>query len=181
MLKQELDDTYLALVERHIQQLRFPQGVLLSAQLGKGNEGMKYLLCSQNSRNRKWFHRFFTSRSQIYSYTLNPRNDSGAIVLGELRDQGLASAANSTAQAAEHVESFFNVLRRELAFYIACLNLYDHVKALRCPTAFPQPAPAGMHTFSCTGLCDITLALTMKTTVVGNDILDGKALKLPDK
>jgi DNA mismatch repair protein MutS len=37
MIEQELDDAYLATVAKHIQALRFPKGVLLSAQLGNGN------------------------------------------------------------------------------------------------------------------------------------------------
>jgi len=177
MIQRELDDEYLALVERHVQQLHFPHGVLLSAQLGKGNEGSGYVLCYPNDAGRNWLQRLFASRSPSYSYTLHPRDEAGARVLGELRDRGLARAANAVAQAAEHIESFFNVLRWELAFYIGCLNLYEQLMALGEPVAFPQPMPANERRFSCAGLYDITLALTLGKPVVGNDIsADGKSL-----
>lgn len=177
MIQRELDDEYLTLVERHVQRLRFPQGVLLSAQLGKGNEGSGYVLCYPNDADRNWLQRLFTLHSPIYSYTLHPRDDAGARVLGELRDRGLARAANAIAQAAEQIESFFNVLQWELAFYIGCLNLYEQLMALGEPVAFPQPVPANQCRFSCAGLYDVTLALTMGTPVVGNDIsADGKSL-----
>jgi DNA mismatch repair ATPase MutS len=98
-------------------------------------------------------------------------------VLGQLRDRGLARAANSAAQAAEHIESFFEVLRFELAFYVGCLNLYDQLRQLDEPVVFPEVAPAGERRFCCTGLYDISLALVMKERVVGNEVTaDGKSL-----
>jgi DNA mismatch repair ATPase MutS len=177
MIQRELDDEYLTRIEQHIQQLRFPQGVLLSAQLGKGNEGSNYVLCYPNDADRNWLQLLFAPRSPSYSYTLHPRDEAGARVLGELRDRGLARAANAVAQAAEHIESFFHVLQRELAFYIGCLNLYEQLMALGEPIAFPQPLPATERQFSCTALYDVTLTLTLGTPVVGNDVsADGKSL-----
>jgi DNA mismatch repair ATPase MutS len=177
MIQQELDDEYLTLVEKHIRALRFPNGVLLSAQLGRGNEGTHYILCKPNDMDRNWVKRVFASKSPVYSFTLHPRDDRGAQVLGELRDRGLARAASAVAQAAEHIESFLNVLRWELAFYVGCLNLYEQLAQLGEPVAFPQPVPADERRFSCTELYDVSLALTMKRKVVGNDVVaDGKDL-----
>ncbi len=177
MIQRELADEYLATVEKHLRMLRFPQGVLLSAQLGKGNEGTNYILCKPNDADRSWLQRLLAFGSPTYSYTLHPRDEAGARVLGELRDRGLARVANAVAQAAEHIESFFNVLRFELAFYLGCLNLYEHLAALGEPVAFPQPVPADERRFSCVGLYDVTLALTMGKGVVGNNIAaDGKSL-----
>mgnify|MGYP001098189083 CR=1 FL=1 len=170
MIEQELDDAYLATVARHIQALRFSKGVLLRAQLGNGNEGTQYMLCKPNNLEGNWIKRIFASKSPVYSFSLHPRDDHGARVLGELRDRGLTRAANSAAQAAEHLESFLKVLRWELAFYMGCLNLYEQLEQLDEPVAFPQVAPADERRFSCTGLYDISLALTMKRKVVGNDV-----------
>lgn len=177
MIEQELDDAYLAVVDDHIRRLHFPRGILLSAQLGEGNEGTHYVLRKPRDTAQSWLRRLFSSRSPTYSYTLDPRDDAGARVLGELSDRGLARAANAVAQAAEHVESFFKVLRWELAFYIGCLNLYEQLTALGEPLTFPQLVPAVERQFSCSGLYDATLALTMGKPVVGNDIsADGKSL-----
>ena len=44
MLKRELDDEYFASVQNHLRQLKFREGVLISAELGKGNKGTNYIL-----------------------------------------------------------------------------------------------------------------------------------------
>jgi len=119
--------------------------------------------------------RLLTERNQVYSYTLHPRDDYGARALGELRDRSLNHVANAVAQSADHVESFLNTLRRELAFFIGCLNLADQLILLGEPITFPKPAPINERQLSCESLYDITLALTMQQKVVGNDIMaDGK-------
>jgi len=175
MIQRELDDEYLASVAKHIRALRFPHGVLLRARLGKGNEGTDYLLCKPNAPDRNWVKRVFAPKSPVYSFSLHPRDDQGARVLGELRDRGLVRAANAVAQAAKHIEDFFNVLRWELAFYLGCLNLREQLVQIGEPFAFPRLAPAGERRFSCQGLYDVSLALTMKRKVVGNDVsADGK-------
>jgi len=177
MIQQELDDAYLATVEHHLKILEFRGGVLVSAELGKGNEGTNYVLRKPNEDDRNWVERLLPKRSPVYSFKLHPRDDHGARALGELRDQSLNQAANAVAQAAEHVESFLNVLRRELAFYMGCLNLAVKLDQLGEPIAFPEPAPVGERRLSCQGLYDMTLALTMQRKVVGNNVAgDGKDL-----
>lgn len=178
MVQRELDDQYLALVEKHVKALRFPKGVLLRAQLGRGNEGTGYLLCKPNAPDGGWLQRLFSS-SPVYTYSLHPRDEAGARILGELRDRGLVRVADAVAQAAQHVENFFNVLRRELAFYVGCLNLHRQLVTLGLPITFPRPVPADQRCFTCRGLYDPSLALTMGQPVVGNDIsADGKDLFL---
>ncbi|MFQ5341897.1 MAG: DNA mismatch repair protein MutS [Anaerolineae bacterium] len=176
-IQQELDDEYLATVEHHLKVLAFRSGVLVSAELGKGNEGANYVLRKPNEDDRNWVQRLLPSRSPVYSFKLHPRDDHGARALTELKDRSLNQAANAVAQAAEHVESFLNVLRRELAFYIGCLNLAAKLDQLGEPITFPEPAPAGERRLSCQGLYDVALALTVQRKVVGNDVAaDGKDL-----
>lgn len=176
MIQRELDDAYLAVLGDHLKAIEFHNGVLISAELGKGNEGVNYLLHRSNHADN-WVQRIFAQRSAIYSYTLPPRDDHGTRALGELEDRGVNRVANAVAQAADHVESFFNTLRLELAFYIGCLNLADQLNRLGEPITFPEPAPANERRLSCTGLYDPTLALTMRRAVVSNDIAaDGKNL-----
>ena len=177
MIQQELDDEYLATVAHHLEVLAFRSGVLVSAALGPGNEGTNYVLRKPNADDRHWMKRLLSRKSQVYSFTLQPRDDHGARALGELRDRSLNQAANAVAQAAEHVESFLNVLRWELAFYVGCLNLAETLDNLGEPIAFPAPTPADERRLSAQGLYDVTLALTMGQKVVGNDVVgDGKDL-----
>ncbi len=177
MIQQELDDDYLAVVENHLKELRFDGGVLLSAQLGTGNEGTNYILRQPNRQNQNWVRRIFARKSPSYSFTLHPRDDHGARALGELRDRGINLVGNALAQSADHIDSFLKALRLELAFYIGCLNLSEQLAQLGEPIAFPEPALASERRHSFTGLYDVSLALTMKQQVVGNDVTaDGKDL-----
>ncbi len=179
MIQQELSEEYFAEVEEHLKTLKFKRGALISAQLGNGNEGMNYVLRKTNHDDRYWMKRVFSKKSPIYSYTLHPRDDAGARALGELRDKGINRVANAAGQSADHIDSFFNVLRLELAFYIGCLNLSEQLAQLGEPVTFPDPAPAHERQHSFTGLYDAALALTMKKKVVGNDVnADGKDLTI---
>jgi hypothetical protein len=177
MIQHELTDEYFAEVERHLKFLKFNNGVRVSAELGRGNEGSNYVLRRSIHDGESWIDRIFTRRSPSYSYTLPPRDDYGARALADIRERGLNLVANAVAQSAEHIDSFFNVLRWELGFYIGCLNLHEQLCQLGEPIAFPQPLPASERKHSFTGLYDASLALTMKQKVVGNDLqADGKDL-----
>ena len=169
MLQEELSDEYLRTVKRHVEALKFQEGVPLSARLGKGNEGTDYFLCKRPKDDRSLMERLL-QRTPSYSYSLPPRDNYGARAIGELRNRGLVRAANAVAQAAFHVESFFNAMRRELAFYVAAENLHKALQDLGEPISFPTPLPMEKHSFRARGLYDISLALTMKSKVVGNDV-----------
>lgn len=179
MLQAELTEEYFTVVEDHLKTLKFKHGVLVSAELGNGNEGKNYILRKTNHDDRHWVKRVFSRRSPVYSYTLHPRDEAGARALGELRDRGLNLVANAAGQSADHIDNFFNALRTELAFYIGCLNLSERLSQLGEPIAFPDPAPANERQHSFKSLYDVALALTMKKKVVGNDVnADGKDLTI---
>ncbi|KPL84586.1 DNA mismatch repair protein MutS [Thermanaerothrix daxensis] len=170
MLQSELSDEYLSMVKYHLQQLKFPRGVLISAELGMGNEGMNYTLRLPNTKNKNWIKEALSKKSPTFSFTISERDEAGARVLGALRDVGVSSCANALAQAAEHIESFFNMLRTELAFYLGCINLKEQLEQIGNPIAFPVPAVMAERKHNFKGLYDVSLALTMKREVVGNDI-----------
>jgi DNA mismatch repair ATPase MutS len=170
MIQLELDEEYFTDVENHLKVLKFRRGVLISAQLGNGNEGTNHLLRKANYDSRNWIKRLFANQSPVYSYTLHPRDEAGARALGELRDRGINRVANAAAQSADHIDSFLNVLRLELAFYVGCLNLSENLSQLGEPFCFPVPAPLSERRHTFTGLYDLCLALTMKQKIVGNDV-----------
>jgi hypothetical protein len=178
MIEKELDDEYFATVQGHLKELEFRDGVLLSVELGAGNEGAGYILGKPQDK-KSWIERVFTPGSPVYSFSIHPRDDHSARALGDLKDKGLNLVANALAQAADHIDSFFEMLRIELAFYIGCLNLYERLVQLGEPVSFPLPVAANERRHSFQGLYDICLALTMKRQVVGNDAAaDGKDLVL---
>jgi DNA mismatch repair ATPase MutS len=179
MIQSELDDDYFAIVTDHLEALKFRKGVTLSAELGFGNEGANYILRKPNPDKQNLIERITGPKASVYSYTLHPKDDHGASALADLMDRGLNLVANAVAQSSDHINSFFNLLRQELAFYIGCLNLSEQLTRLGEPIAIPQPAPSSQHRLSFTGLYDIGLALTVKEKVVGNDLqADDKNLVL---
>ncbi len=179
MIKTELDADYFATVEYHLKQLKFHEGVLISAELGKGNEGTNYVLRLPNSKNKHWIKEVFSKKSPVYSFTIAERDDSGARALGDLKDIGVNSVADALAQATEHIESFLNMLRCELAFYIGCINLKKQLDQMNNPTSFPVPIAVNERKHAFQGMYDVSLALTMKQEIVGNDVnADAKNLAI---
>jgi hypothetical protein len=177
MLQRELDDAYFAKIQHHLRQLKFNHGVLLSAQLGVGNRGIEYVLRKENPPEGNWMTRLLAAGPPSYTFTLHPRDEGGFRALGELRDRGINIVGNAMAQSTEHILSFFQMLRTELAFYIGCLNLQGQLAAHGAPVCFPQPVASSERKHTATGLYDVCLALTMQRDVVGNELAgDGKEL-----
>jgi len=170
MIKKELDDEYFDSIQNHLRKLKFRDGVLISAELGKGNEGTDYILRKPQDKNQSWIKRIFAQKSPVYTFYIHPRDDHGARALSELKGRGINLVANALAQSADHIDSFFNMLRIELAFYIGCLNLYEQLAQMGKPVSFPRPMASSERRHSFKGLYDVCLALTMKQKIVGNDV-----------
>ena len=176
MLQDELDDDYLRAVDRHLRELKFARGVLESAELGSGNIGRGYVV--RTPRERSWTERLAPGRrSRGYSFTLPARDENGFRTLEEIRGKGINHVADAVAQSAEHVKSFFSMLRLELAFYLGCLNLSAGLDEQNEPTCFPVPVDVAQSAFVCQALYDVCLTFHLNGRVVGNTInADGKAL-----
>ncbi len=169
-VKTELDDEYLATVKRHLQELEFRRGITLSAELGPGNEGAGYVLRRPNAHQGNRLTRALTQKSPIYTFHIPPRDEYGARAVSDLKERGINLVANALAQAADHIDSFFEVLRVELAFYIACLNLHERLGEIGHSVCFPTPVAADERRHSFAGLYDVCLALTMNRKVVRNAV-----------
>lgn len=170
MLLAELDDEYLALLDRHVSALAFPRGVLLRAQLGAANATEGFTLCEAGGRPPGLLSRIVGKRSPVYSFTLHPRDDGGARILGEIRNEGVARAAEAAAQAANHVEGFFKDLQAETAFYVGCLDLHERLAETGSPVVFPEVVDAGETRFAARELWDAGLALASGQPVVASDV-----------
>lgn len=176
MLTDELADDYLKIVEQHLRQLEFRRGVFESAELGKGFKGRGYIV--RAPREQRWTERLpFGSHADSYSFSIPPRDENGFKALEDIRGRGINLVANSVAQSADHVKSFFAMLRLELAFYLGCLNLHGTLTAKGEPACFPEPLPAGELALTAEGLYDVCLTLHLDNRAVGNDVhADGKSL-----
>ena len=174
-LQLELDDEYFETLNHHLKELGFRGGELMSAQLDRDNSGINYILRSGSAR-RGWKERLRIEPRSVYSFAIPPRDEAGSQALQDMASRGINLVANAAAQSADHVSSYFTMLRAELGFYVGCLNLRDQLTAAGQPLAFPDPSPPGLAEFSCSDLRDTSLALRAGR-VVGNDVdADGKSL-----
>ena len=179
MVVKELGDEYLARIQNHLTELKFRKGVLLSAELGESNEGINYVLRQNRTKDRNWFKRMLSKGPQAYTFHIADRDETGSQILSNMRDRGISRVATALSQSADHVLSFFKMLRTELAFYVGCVNLYDRLTAKGEPVCFPIPTLAGERRLCFGGLYDVCLSLHMNRRVVGNLIdADRKSLTI---
>jgi DNA mismatch repair ATPase MutS len=176
-LRVELDDDYFREIAQHLRQLRFRDGVLATARLGAQGQGIDYVLRVPRRDHR--ILRFLPPaiKRPSFSWTIPPRDDGGGQAMGALRDRVLSLVANAVGQSTDHVVAFFTALRTELAFYVGCLNLHDHLTANGETVAMPDPHPTASTVRHARGLYDPCLALRLGGPVQGNDLdADGKQL-----
>jgi DNA mismatch repair ATPase MutS len=181
MIREELGDAYFAEVQDHLKRLRFKGGVLISAELGRGNKGINYTLRRPDDREVGWFASILTNpiftHKPAYTFHIADRDEAGFRALSELRDKGINLAANALARSNDHILSFLTALRTELAFYIGCRNLHLQLTARGGASCFPTPVEPGERRHGFKGLYDASLALSMDRRVGGNDVdADGKEL-----
>ena len=177
MLARELDDTYLASIAEHLEQLRFRRGLLMSARLGKGNKGTQYdirkpfrVRPSLSERVGTWMQQLTGGEASTYTYELDDRDEAGFQALQELRDRGIAPMASALTASTAHILDFFKMLRAELAFHIGCLNLRERLAAKGEPVCFPDPVPSRECLIDARGLYDLSLSLSMEGRAIGNEL-----------
>jgi DNA mismatch repair ATPase MutS len=178
MIQSEMSAEYFEAIRRHLQQLRFRDGVLLSARLGRGNKGTGYALRLAPPTRFGWIPSALRGRcADSHSFRIPDQDEGGARAIAGLIDRGKALVANALGQSADHVLAFFTMLRDELAFYVGSLNLHNALTALEEPTCIPHPVASDERVRSAEGLYDPCLALKAGRAVVGNDLnADGKRL-----
>jgi hypothetical protein len=174
-LQRDLDDAYFEEISDHLKRLRFRAGVLISAVLDRDNSSTGFVLLDPGGARRRWTERLGIGPRTTYSFTIPPRDDAGAQILSDLTNRGINLVANAAAVSADHIDSYFTMLRAELGFYVGCLNLADRLAAKGAPVTMPEPVPPSSAAFSCTDLRDACLELQSQDPVVGNEVRAGEA------
>ena len=176
-MQRELDDQYLKEISDQLRQLQFRTGVLISARLDRDKSGAGLVLRAPDHARRRWTERLGIGPRITYSFTISPRDEAGGQILADLTSRGINLVANAAAQSADHIGSYFTMLRAELGFYVSCLNLADRLAVKGVRVAVSDPAPSSSPTFSCNDLRDTCLELQSPDRVIGNDVMgDGKSL-----
>jgi hypothetical protein len=175
MLAQQIPDQYLTLVGDYLSEFQLPRGVLLSSQLGAGNNAEHHVL--HQPPRRTWLGRLTDTPSEGYEFTVDADDVPAAEALTKLAGRAINDVANTVTQSAEHLRHFFSRLRLESAFYLACANLHHALSQRNVPTCFPVPTPTEPHRLNCAELRDVGLCLATSNNIQGTTIeADGKAL-----
>ncbi|WP_322054946.1 MutS-related protein [Paraburkholderia bannensis] len=169
MVREELADDYLVAISQCLKELKFTDGVLISARPGRGNKGEHYVLRKPHEKDPNFFRRLFAKGPPSRTFHIPDRDENGARAVGELEARGINHVANALAQSADHIKSFFFMLRAELGFYLGCLNLHAELLRRGTPVCFPVPHPSGERQLRYLHLYDISLALRIDQSPVAND------------
>jgi len=169
MLQEELSDEYLTTVSACLKELKFNRGVLISASPGRGNKGEHYVLRKPAERDPNFLRRVFAKRPPSRTFRIADRDENGARALSELEARGINHVANALAQSADHIKSFFTMLRAELGFYLGCANLRVELVRRGMSVCFPVPHAVGERRLRFRGLYDASLALRLGQPPVSND------------
>jgi hypothetical protein len=169
MVRDELTDDYFVTVTRCLKELKFSDGVLISARPGRGNKGEHYVLRKPHEKDPNFFRRLFAKNPPSRTFRIADRDENGARAIGELEARGINHVANALAQSADHIKSFFFMLRAELGFYLGCLNLHNELLRRGMPVCFPVPHTVTERRHRYQQLYDISLALRMDHAPVAND------------
>ncbi|GAA4400875.1 MutS-related protein [Tsukamurella soli] len=154
----ELDDAYLTEVRAHLRELRFARGELVSARLGMGNHGTDYTLRRAGPVGRRgWPHR----EPGGVGFDVTEVDGPGGEDLAALAGRGVRTAADSLAQATDHVARYFQTIADELGFYLGTVALLTALTERGGAWCLPEPIelqedPPG---FAADGLYDPTLLL----------------------
>jgi hypothetical protein len=183
MLTRELDDEYLRTIEEHLRRLEFPNGLLMSAELSRDLKGTNYILRKLPDVKLTWKERVQNwlgwGGGESLVYEIADRDEGGFRALLEIQSRGIGHVAAALGQSTDHILSFFQMLRLEMGFYIACLNLCERLSGKGEPLCFPEPLAAGTQALSTRGIYDVCLSLSLDVRVVGNEVAgDNKVLIL---
>ncbi|MBO0703643.1 MAG: DNA mismatch repair protein MutS, partial [Candidatus Dormibacteraeota bacterium] len=173
--REEFDDEFLTDLDRHLDTLRFRRGLVLSASLGPGNAVRADTLLRPPPPGASVRSRLRRIAGDGYSFEVDPHDEVATAALNRLRERALAPLAEALAPVIDRMLAFFTTLRRELAFYVGCLNLAGWIAARGAPSCFPEPAEEPSE-LSFSDLRDLPL-LVAGHEVVGNDVsTDGRPL-----
>ncbi|KUO85032.1 MAG: hypothetical protein AT711_01525 [Thermoproteus sp. CIS_19] len=146
-----INDEFLASAQELVKVLRFENGVQFSVRIGELNSLEDPVLLVPRRGESNILSKVL--RRDEYVYRLDPRDEAGAYILDDIRKWVLANAASTIFKAFKHLDSFFQDLRRQLAFYVGAINLSGYFEKLGLPAAYPRLSKgalkfSGMHCLS---------------------------------
>jgi hypothetical protein len=164
MLKTELDDEFLAQVRAHLKELREQEDMLISARLGPAGCSTGYVL------RRKAKAGFFSRFRLGPSFAIKEDDAEAMNDMDNRLDRAICDTVSVLSRVVRYIEDFFSMMRRELAFYIGCMNLDEFLRGAGAPTCIPEILPQSRESRAWHGLYDISLVIMRGAAVTGNEL-----------
>ena len=167
-LQEELSDEYLESIHRELegQKLALVDGVLLSAGLNEALESVDYVM----HRREKSIKDLNPFSGQLYRLGKEANDDKAGDDLTVRQERAINRVADALAQSAEYLASFFDRLRKELAFYVGGLRFTQRMEELGMPWCIPELTAADTDSRSWEEMYDVSLVYRNKAAVVGNTL-----------
>ena len=169
MICEELSQSYLDEMESYLKKLRFRQGICLNGNTGECLRSDFYELRDiQESKKVFGAGGYRNGKMQTLLKLIPAMNpDSGLCQKLEIREW-----RHWHGRFLNHRNIFFNFksLKKELSFYIGCLNLEKKLETLGAVWSFPVIGPKNTVKMQFSGLYQISLALHEGRAVSGNTV-----------
>jgi hypothetical protein len=164
MLKTELSDEFLNQVRTHLKELRDQEERLVSAKLGPTGCATGYVLRRKSKLG-------LLGRLRLGpSFTIKEGDTDCMNDMDTRLDRAICDTVSVLSRIVRYMEDFFNMLRRELAFYVGCLNLDEFLRETGAPMCIPTLLPKDRENRAWRGLYDISLVIMKNSAVTGNEL-----------
>ena len=113
-LSENIDEKFISSARDIARIFEFGEDTDFSVRIGKYNSLMDPVLLIPKEKN-SLFARVLNLR-RAYTYRLDPRDESGAQILHDIKAWALSQVATTLLKAYKHMKSFFEDLRKQLSF-----------------------------------------------------------------
>ena len=165
-LREELSDEYLESIKRELEGQKLVDGVLFSAGLNGALETVDYVM----HRRTRSLRDLSIFKGQFYRLGEEAMDDKDAADLKVRQERAINHVTNALAQAAEYLASFFELLRKELAFYIGGLRFTRQMQEYGMPWCIPEITAADSCSRRWEELYDVSLVYRSRAAAVGNTL-----------
>jgi DNA mismatch repair ATPase MutS len=143
-LSENIDEKFISSARDIARIFEFGEDTDFSVRIGKYNSLKDPVLLVPKEKN-SLFARVLNLR-RAYTYRLDPRDESGAQILHDIKAWALSQVATTLLKAYKHMKSFFEDLRKQLSFYVGVINMSDFFEGIGLPKVYPKFA-AGKFAF----------------------------------
>jgi DNA mismatch repair ATPase MutS len=176
-LEYHMGRDYTNAIRRHLSELRLEKGVHAIVRLGKAAEFAEFTLSKQTKGAVNIADILAFRSTKEYKWTLPERDESGGQEMEYMRNRILERVAGVLKSATDDVLDFMSALRKEVAFCVGCMNLWDNLSAIGVPLSFPNVREQPEYTIGFSCLSEVSFALRSRSKPVCNSLrAEGKAL-----